>query len=225
MAVCITQQYKNVIEKQRRRKALVIMNSKHGYGLISDKFSKSFLSDYNIGTTARLMKELPGKVANVMMNTGSIQYGALFTPVQHGKWETSFLMAGNPDAGFNFNGSPFGDDKFDLAFFSARGLTYKDVFTGFIGYQPLNKQVKKAGFPHEFTNFEDSILKRAAYVDKSEVEVFKAAISRAKHSNNPVLSENFPFALFSNLIVLVIIPSLLLISFLITLFVFLRSRR
>src|SRR6266542_3699333 len=53
MAANIIEKYKNVIAKQRRKKALVIMNSRHGYGLINNKFNDAIKIEYN-GTTAFL---------------------------------------------------------------------------------------------------------------------------------------------------------------------------
>jgi hypothetical protein len=225
MAAHVIQKYKDINVKQGRKKALVIMNSRHGYGLIPDKFAKGFRSEYNVGTTAYLMKELPGKVANVLMNTVSIKYSSLFTPVPDGKWETALSISGNPDAGFNFSGSPFGNDEFDQAFFRTPGLTYKDVFTDFIFYKPLNKQIKKEGFPYEFENFEDTILKRAAYVSKSEVESFETLIASKKQYVDPIDSEIIPYALFSNLVLVTISPLLIAISFLLALFLFTRLMR
>jgi len=226
MAVNIIQKYNNVIVKQKRKKALVIMNTRHGYGLIANRFAKEFRSEYNRGTTAYLMKQLPGRVANVMINTFSLKYSLLFSPVQHGKWETAFVDAGNPEVGFNFSGSPFGDDAFDAAFASTPGLTYKDVFTGFVFYKPLNQQIQKDGFPYEFTNFEDTILKRAAYVDQSEVETFKYLIANKKQNVDPIDSRMIPVAGYLNVLFVIIAPLLLLISFLVALFLFtLRMRK
>jgi uncharacterized RDD family membrane protein YckC len=225
MAAHIIQKYKNIVIKQGRKKALVIMNSRHAYGLIPNKFDQKFRTEYNAGTTAYLMRELPGRVANVLMNTVSIKYSMVFTPVQHGKWETAFANAGNPDVGFNFSGSPFGDDEFDAAFLSTPGLTYKDVFTGFVFYKPLNQQIKKQGFPYEFTNFEDTILKRASYVDQEEVETYKSIIAYKKQQVDPVDSGMVPYALFSNVVVVIITPLLISISLLLAIFLFTRRIR
>ncbi len=48
------------------------------------------------------MKACPGKVANVMLNSISLQFLYLLTPVQDGKWETAFAMLDNPNVGFDF---------------------------------------------------------------------------------------------------------------------------
>ena len=223
MAVHIILPFRNIISKQKRHKALVIMNTRHGYGLLNEKIDQRIRSEYNRGTTAYLMKDLPGKVANVMMNTVSIKFGYLFTPVQNGKWETAFSQAGNPDAGFNFNHSPLGGDNFDAAFLNTKSLTYKDVFTGFVFYKPLEHHVKKDGFQYEFENFEDTILKRAAYAGRANVEAIKKEIYLYKQNpKEPVYSELAGYAVLYNLVNAIILPILLFISLLIGLLFFLR---
>ena len=73
------------------------MNTSHGYALLNQKL-RTGIQWLDGSTTNYLIKALPGKVANVMINTTS----GLFTPIQYGKWETSFKIAGNPNVGFNF---------------------------------------------------------------------------------------------------------------------------
>lgn len=162
-----------LISKQKRHKALVIMNTRHGYGLFDKSFSEKIKNEYNSSTTAFLMKHLPGKITNVMMNTVSTKYGYMFSPVQDGKWETALSIAGNHDAGFNFAGSPFGDDNFDVTFFYNPSITYKDVFTGFVFYKPIETHIEKDGFSYEFDEFEDTILQRASYESNSQAEGIK----------------------------------------------------
>ena len=106
-------------------------------------------------TTNYLIKALPGKVANVMINTTS----GLFTPIQYGEMETSFKIAGNPNVGFNFKGSLLPMIPGTHSFLNSKSLSYKDIFTRFIFYTPLNEQVKKTGYPYELDNFEDTLLK------------------------------------------------------------------
>lgn len=227
MAVHIIVPFNNIISKQRRRKALVIMNTRHGYGLVDEKRNLRFTNEY-MGTTAHLMKNLPGGVANVFLNSVSIQYGVMFTPIQHGKWDRAFALAGNRNIGFNFSGSPFGEDKFDAGFFSGRNIQYKDVFTGFIFYKPLGEHYVSNGFPFEFDGFEDSILKRAAYVDAAQVQGFREQIKfYKKHTDNPVTTEPLQYAVVYNLVtvkgVTILLLTVLLLAVL-SLF-FLRRRR
>ncbi len=96
MAARVIEKYNSILSHQSRPKALVIMNTYHGYGLAPDG------KNYFGATTEYIMKALPGKVANVMMNTISMKYLWAFVPVVNGKWDAAFDMADNPDAGFNF---------------------------------------------------------------------------------------------------------------------------
>lgn len=201
------------------------MNTRHGYASVRDKNNKKIrLRDDN--TTAYLMEAWPGKVANVMMNTVSLKYGFMVTPVQQGKWETVFSGLGNPEAGFDFAGSPFGDDPFDLAIFNAPGLQYKDVFTGFIFYKPLSQHFEKEGFPYEFDGFEDTILRRAGCVSIQHAEGFRRAI--ADHKQNPTESIStrlINYGFLYNLVNVIIIPILIMLIYLISLLYFIKRWR
>ena len=226
MAAHVLEKYNNMIMKQPRKKALVIMNTRHGYGLIDGRFGEEMKSEYNNGTTAFLMKKLPGKIANVMMNTVSMKYAPLYVPVQEGKWETAFATVNNPETGFDFTGSPFGYDKFDLAIKNIPLLTYKDVFTGFIFYKPLSQHFEKTGFPFEFDNFEDIILKRAGTVDQSSVDYFRKAIATYKQNpKEPTTSGPSGYAILFNILQVLIIHGLLIIGYIISLIFFIMQVR
>lgn len=225
MAMHIIQKYKDVISLQKRKKAFVIMNSNHGFGLLNG-INKSGIKSVDSSTTNYLMKNLPGKVANVMINTISLKSGILFTPVQNGKWETAFSIVGNPSVGFDFKSSPLGDDEWDLFYQTSNSLTYKDIFTGFIFYKPLEEQYKKTGFPHEFDNYEDTLLRRASCLGNSEVEQDKKNIYF--HNINPqedIETESMLYAFFYNILNIIIIPFCLLSSFFMTLFFFVRQTK
>lgn len=225
MAATVVNKYNNIISKQPRHKAIVIMNTRHGYGQPTNKEKAALFSKYN-DATSLMMQKLPGKVANVLINTVSLKYGYFFVPVQNGKWETAFEIAGNPNAGFDFADSPFGNDNFDLAFFNSRAVTYKDVFTGFVFYTPLNKHIKKDGFPFEFTDFEDTILKRAAVVDKSQVEFFKTRIAITKNNpDNTTITEVCNYAVPYNLLNTILVPVILFIVLLLSLIFYFKQKK
>ena len=212
MAVHILEKYKNIISLQKRNKVLVIMNTNHGYGLLNQK-SRTGIKWLDFSTTNYLMKALPGKVANVMLNTVSI----MWTPIQYGKWETAFKIAGNPDVGFDFKGSPFGDDNWDGFFLYPKSLTYKDIFTGFIFYKPLSQQIKKVGFPFELENFQDSLLRRASCVDSKQVEIAKMLISQYDKDPLSVLqTEPAPYAILLNGLNIILFPIIIILSYLLS---------
>jgi len=204
MAMQVIEKYNKVISLQRRHKALVIMNSYHGYGLAPNG------KHYFGSTTENVMEALPGKVVNVMLNTMSMKYLWAFIPVQNGKWDAAFELAGNPAKGFDFATSPFGDDHFDATFLQVNGLNYQDVFTGFIFYTPLSKQFCKSDFPFEFENTEKELLRRGGLVGPEYVEVVKKEIAYQRaHPQNPYTIRGLNLSLGYNLANGVAIPFLL----------------
>jgi hypothetical protein len=202
MAEHIISVYRNKLAKnERRKKGLIIMNWWHGYGLIRDMNGKKTNHYFNkTNTTAFLMDSLPNKVCNVLINTATLRFGSICFPVQNGKWDKAFSIVGNPNAGFNFENTPFGFDKFDgLTGYPSGELKYKDVFTGFIFYKPLEQHFKKTGFPYMLYNFKDSLMRRTECISASYAESFKNEIEYFKNDN--IETEKLPYAFTYNLIV------------------------
>ena len=187
MADHIIQQYKNKLHhNEKRKKGLVIMNTRHGYATTLDVEN----------TTAVLVDSLPDKVCNVMINTISM----IFIPIQHGKWDKAFAMAGNPNVGFDFNNSPFGTDDFD-AFIKIKTpstLKYQDVFTGFIFYKPLEDHISKQDFPYMLYHFEDTIIRRAECVSDDNAGYWKEKINSP--DRDKIISNTTNYATVYNLI-------------------------
>lgn len=147
---------------QARKKALVIMNFRHAF---NDRFElPKGKKPGNVGRY--IFEKFPGKTANVMLNSVRIMLGTtdndvIMAPIQDGKWDAAFDVMSNPDVGFNFNPSPFGQDEFD--YFPARkeGLTYQDIFTGFIFYRPLKMHKFSFGVPRLFEDgFDHTAINR-----------------------------------------------------------------
>ncbi|MCE1199020.1 MAG: hypothetical protein LWW85_08645, partial [Marinilabiliales bacterium] len=202
MATHVIDTYRSkILRNERRTKGLVIMNFRHGYGLIKDRNGKKANHFFNqSNTTAFLMDSLPDKVCNVMLNTVSLRYGFILTPIQSGKWDMAFSLCGNPNVGFNFANSPFGADQFDgFVGNSSDKLRYEDVFTGFVFYKPLEQHLKKEGFPYMLYNFEDSLMRRANCVSPSYAASWKNMI--AYYKQNETHSEAFSYAVIYNLLV------------------------
>lgn len=132
----------------KRNKLLVILNTVHSFKTIEGT------------STQRLNLKLPGKVANVMLNTilplvgtdNNMDATNKNASVQDGKWDAAFRYVKNPNIAFDFKNTPFGKDYFDLADnFKNRFLhiypglnrnaenNYADAYDGFIFYYPLEK--------------------------------------------------------------------------------------
>ncbi len=133
----------NEIQKSpgSQKKALVIMNYRHAFTHLRLEQGGRTKDIENMA--GFLMAACPGRVANVMINATGIFIGdrdnpAGATPIQSGKWDAAFAVAGNPNLGFNFKGSLFGRDSFDY-FPIPVNRTYQDIFTGFVFYKPLSE--------------------------------------------------------------------------------------
>jgi hypothetical protein len=126
-----------------RKKALVIMNYRHAFPHFRLERGGKVKNIENM--TGFLLAAYPGKVANVMLNGTGLLLGSRDNPagataIQNGKWDAAFIVAGNPNCGFDFKGSPFGADPFDYFPFPIPvTYTYQGVFTGFVFYKPLDE--------------------------------------------------------------------------------------
>jgi hypothetical protein len=151
-----------------RKKILVIMNYRHAFPHLDVMIGSQKKHVANVG--GFLMKEFPGKVANVMLNSirilAATEKEMSWTAVQDGKWDAAFARAGNPDIGFDFKGSPFGDDAFDY-FPYRHDYTYSDIFTGFIFYKPLEEHIMRNGIPGIFNAaFKKEFIERHRIADE-----------------------------------------------------------
>lgn len=136
----------STLKNDSLRKSLIIMNYRHAY-----------LTPGNCGYY--ISQAFPGKVANVMINTGSVSLIDLLfgketmIPTLHGKWDAAFKQIKDSDCAFDFDGSPFGEDEFDhfvMPWNHVRALKYKDMFTGFIHYKAPEEQFTDIGYSHIF---------------------------------------------------------------------------
>lgn len=128
------------------KKSLIIMNYRHAY-----------LTPGNCGHY--ILQAFPGKVTNVMINSGSVDLIDLLlgketmTPTLYGKWDAAFRQVKDSNYAFDFDGSPFGEDEFDHfvnPWNNVRALKYKDMFTGFIHYKAPEDQFESIGYNHIF---------------------------------------------------------------------------
>jgi len=162
MANRIISRFHEILESDsRRKKALVIMNTRHAY-----RTGGSF------NTGDFIFREFPKKTANVMFNTTALYFSDVSggydqstgdVPIHDGRWDTAFWRLGSTPLGFDFKHSPFGKDQFDLhAGFAHIGLEYEDVFTGMIFYQPLDKHMVASNIPGYYDEeFKQTVLERA----------------------------------------------------------------
>ncbi|RPJ28562.1 MAG: DUF620 domain-containing protein, partial [Planctomycetaceae bacterium] len=92
-------------------------------------------------------------------------------PIQNGLWDAAFWKLGDIPLGFDFKGSPFGRDLFDLhTYFTLSGnLRYEDVFTGMVFYRPLSQHMVAASIPGYYDEpFKQTVLRRAKLMAKDD---------------------------------------------------------
>jgi len=164
MADFIINRYKEIEKSELpRKKVLVIMNTRHG-------FKKHFGNVVN--TTAYLNEMFPGKIANVMINSvkelpGTTDKNSLSAPIQNGKWDAAFRYTKNINMAFDFENSPFGQDRFD--FFDTaphEEYKYQEIFNGFIFYYPLEKHLLVWNIPGIFdTKYFATFIKRIKIIN------------------------------------------------------------
>jgi hypothetical protein len=162
MAENIISKFNAIRQAGSRNKALVIMNYRHAFPHL--KLDSGGNAE---NTGGFLMEAYPGRVANVMINTVAPRPSLndqqwLVTAMQGGKWDAAFAVLGNPNVGFDFKGSPLGEDAFDYWPFFPTHLRYQDVFTGFVFFKPLAAHRMSMGFPAGLFDkpFADELLKR-----------------------------------------------------------------
>lgn len=161
MAMRIFTKYQTILSfSAPRKKALVIMNSRHAFGPIKELDDPKWgYIGQNVG--GFLIRWLPNKVANVMLNTAGSTTQHL---LQSGKWDAAFRFLNNPAVGFDFVGSPFGADSFDYGQ-APSNYQYKDIFTGMVFFKPLSQHWLHDDIPGYYDkDYQILVMQRAGIV-------------------------------------------------------------
>lgn len=169
--------------KSTPAKCLVVMNYRHAFDLTGRSLDVRRMNTYEY-----LKDAFGDRAANVLLNTEIM----VLAPTAGGLWDAAFEEAGNGPAGFDLDGSPFGDDRFDMYPFlpELRGmLTYQDVFTGYVFVHPLKEQYLEEGIPGYYAGFEEEALRRAELVSKDYRRAIAAGIVREKEGRVPAKKE------------------------------------
>ena len=150
--------------KNQKQKALIIMNYRHAFN--PNYYRQKGVPEQNVGRF--LFEAFPGQCTNVLVNQFALtaihsDNDIAVAPTQQGKWDAAFHHLGINDAGFNFSGTPFGKDEFDHDPRTCPGITYQDVFTGFVYYRFIPEFRIVVGVPHiAEEGFADEYEKREA---------------------------------------------------------------
>ncbi len=152
----LTELYKLFEGTDTRKKALIILNAPHSYAVDHDKQKSRYAGQI-------IMERFPGRVANILFNRTKKGSDEL---TQNGKWDAAFAACGNKSIGFDFAGSPFGEDVFDLNPRCLNGKhKYKEIYHGFIFYKPVEEWVFGLGIPYPSdADFEEELAWRDSSV-------------------------------------------------------------
>ena len=167
MADYIIRKFEQLNQETTRRKALVIMNYRHAFGHF---FNNNGQPADNVGRY--LFEKYQDRIANVLINSYCMlevrsDNDITFGVIQNGKWDAAFQKENIENIGFNFKDTPFGNDNFDY-WVIKNNFTYKDVFTGFVFYQPLEKFEIAFGLPHLMENgFYEELVERISLFCKA----------------------------------------------------------
>ncbi|MEI7725417.1 MAG: RDD family protein [Bacteroidota bacterium] len=171
------------------KKCLVIMNYRHAFDL-TDRDPNTAR-----GNTFEYIKDALGdRAANVLINDRVIT----IYPPAGGLWEEAFQKTGNKPAGFDFRGSPFGADNFDMYPWdiaikrnfgsrtqSAEGLLrYRDVFTGFVFINPAEELYWQQSTPGYYDGFEKEYIRRCGCVNAEYIDPAKQQMADIKTSGD-----------------------------------------
>ena len=168
--------------KKEKPKALVILNSMHGY--------KKYPTWLALPTRPLIRcagefinKTYPEKVFNIYINCCNIDNTKLSN---NGIIDAAFEYTKKDNVGFDLKNTPIGDTKFDLYFtyaFAAgnydSNINYDYIFDGMIFYKSLREMVIKIGIPNIYSKEnEDLFLKRLALTVNMTLENDKEDIDK-----------------------------------------------
>ncbi len=161
MAENFINQFNNIQQSRNgKKKALIIMNSRHGY--LKDTHRAE--NEVRKNTGRYLHDKYKNNIASVfMMSPGHPNNWEEYTLVHNGKWDAIFELTGKTNTGFNFKNSPFGKDKFDQTpvGWSINKYRYQDVYTGMVYYKPIEEHLLKRGWDKAITDeFKPELIRR-----------------------------------------------------------------
>jgi len=123
------------IQDYSRKKMLVILNEAHA-------ISNTGWIDMWQKRAAQYLTEKYGneRIATILINSVATNENEEDILMQDGYWDVAFSISEKTNIGFDFNGSPLGQDKFDYALGKNNDLfKYQDIFDGFVFFKPISQ--------------------------------------------------------------------------------------
>ena len=160
-----------------KRKALVIMNTYHGYTRIP-AYLPNPAEPFTYSTAEYIYKTFPKITKGILINYHPTSNTIKL--VAGGKWDAAFKIAGIKDLGFDLQGTPFGETTFDMYNFggsSYKSVSFGYVFDGFIFYNPIENFEVAVGIPKIFndTLFVEEFYRRKAIEDNISIQEAKSS--------------------------------------------------
>ena len=169
MADNFVKQYTHIQKnKNGKKKALVIMNSRHGF-LKDIHYSETSVRN---NTGRYLYEKYKDGVASVfMMSPGHPNSMDEYTVIKDGKWDAYFELSCKTDVGFNLRNTPFGQSKFDYRP-NMEEYRYEDIYTGLIFYKPIHFHLLKRGWANAITDdFKPELIRRMKIMGFDDDEI------------------------------------------------------
>ncbi len=123
------------IQDSPRKKMLVILNEAHAIPNTNwvDMWQKR---------AAQYLTEKYGneRITTILINSVSTNVNNEDILMQDGYWDAAFSISEETNIGFDFENSPFGQDRFDYAFGKNNdSFKYQDIFSGYVFYKPISQ--------------------------------------------------------------------------------------
>lgn len=131
-----------------KKKALVIMNTYHGYTRIPTYLPHPTRPNA-FSTAEYIYKTFPNLTKGILIN-GICNSMKL---VANGKWDASFRFTGNKNVGFDLKNTPFGETKFDMYNFGGidyEAVNFDYIFDGLVFFEPVENFEYVVGIPGIF---------------------------------------------------------------------------
>ena len=161
-----------------RKKALVILNTFHGYIRIPTYKPLPSIPDiYSAGEFIK--KTYPEITTNIYINYFTQGFHKGLT--NDGLFDAAFEQSKTDNIGFDLKNSPFGTSKFDLYNFgdNYENANFQFIFDGMIFYKPVSEFKLAIGIPNIYPKeLEQDYYERTALIDGVTVE---EAIKESKY--------------------------------------------
>ena len=154
-----------------KKKALVIMNTYHGYTR-TPKYLPHPTEPNTYGTAEYIYKTFPNSTKGILINGISNSWKL----VVNGKWDAAFKFSGNKNIGFDMKDTPFGKTIFDMYNFGGNAyetVNFEYIFDGMVFYEPIENFEVVVGIPGIFDDneFVTEFYRRISMGERITIEV------------------------------------------------------